>query len=79
MIIEITKRWKIDDSILDTILEDYNIFYKDKYECYDFQEFLLEELAEFYTDDVIMYGDIDSIRKKCENKGDKNVQILGNL
>ena len=67
MVIEITKRYIIGECTLETIIEDciehYNYMGE---ENFDFDDFLCEEIEDFYHDEKIINGDIRQIKEICE-------------
>ena len=67
MVIEITKRYIIGDCTLETIMDDCseNYDYMGE-ENFDFEDFLCDEMENFYHDEKIINGDIKQLKEICE-------------
>lgn len=67
MVIEITKRYIIGDCTLENIVNDYSE--NDDYmgeEGFDFEDFLCDEMENFYYDEKIINGDIKQLEEICK-------------
>lgn len=67
MVIEITKRYIIDDCTLKNIINDYSEYYDENGEFTDFNDFLscfLED--ELSCEEEIIEGNVEQIKEICE-------------
>lgn len=65
IVIEVTKRYIIGNETLDSIVDTYTEKYK-KNDCYNFKEFLAEELENYLEDEKIVNGNYERIRRICQ-------------
>ena len=67
MVIEITKRYIIGESTLDSIIKDYieHYDYMGEEDC-NFYDFLSEEMEDFDDDEIIINGDTKQLKEICE-------------
>ena len=66
MVIEITKRYIIGDCTLETIINDCKDFYDYMDDNFDFEDFLSEEMENFYHDERIISGDKEPLKEIIE-------------
>ena len=66
MVIEVTKRYIIGRNTLETIINDCKEFYDSMDDDFYFEDFLSDEIENFYEDEKIINGDKESLRKIIE-------------